>query len=86
MIKPNSKAFAITRIPDEEDVPKIFGKKLSCKMDESINVVLSRIEYKLLSIDENKLPKSELIVSAIICVICEADICINSPRPLLTLL
>ena len=43
-IIPKSKEFAINKIPLLVDVPKIFSKFLSCKIFESINVILSAIK------------------------------------------
>ena len=69
MNTPFSKEFAINKIPLEVEVPKIFSKFLSFKISELIKVISSNREYKLLSIELNKLPKIVFIVSIIICVI-----------------
>lgn len=66
---PKSKEFAINKIPLDVDVPKIFSKFLSFKISELIKVISSNKEYKLLSIELNKLPKIVFIVSIIIWVI-----------------
>lgn len=66
---PKSKEFEINKIPLVVEVPKIFSKLLSLKISELTNVISSNKEYKLLSIEPNKLPKIVFIVSIIICVI-----------------
>jgi hypothetical protein len=68
-MKPRSKELAISKIPLEVDVPKIFSKFLSCKISELTNVTSSKTEYKLLSIEAKRLSKIELIVVIIVCVI-----------------
>ena len=68
-IIPRRRELAINKIPLDVDVPKIFSKFLSFKISEFIKVISSNKEYKLLSIELNKLPKMVLIVSIIIWVI-----------------
>ena len=63
---PKSSELAISKIPLDVDVPKIFSKFLSFKIFEFTNVTSSKTEYKLLSIELNKFPKIVLIVSIII--------------------
>ena len=63
-----SKEFAISKIPLEVEVPKIFSKFLSFKISGPIKVTLSNTSYKLLSIELNKVSNIVLIVSIIICV------------------
>lgn len=63
---PKSRELAINKIPFDVEVPKIFSKLLSFKIFEFIKVISSNKEYKLLSIELNKLPKIVLIVSIII--------------------
>lgn len=64
-IIPKSNEFEINKIPLEAEVPKIFSKFLSFKISELIKVISSNKEYKLLSIELNKLPKIVFIVSII---------------------
>ena len=68
-MKPNNKEFAIIKIPSDVEVPNICSKVLSVNISVLINVILSKAEYKLLSIDENNFSNIELIVSIIACVI-----------------
>ena len=53
-MKPNNNEFAINNIPLDVFVPNKFSKFLSFKISELIKVISSKVEYKLLSIDENK--------------------------------
>lgn len=64
-----NKEFAINKIPFVVDVPNIFSKLSFFKISELINVMLSKVEYKLLSIEPNNCSKIVLIVDIIVVVI-----------------
>ena len=61
--------LVIKSIPFCELVPNMFLNNLSFKISELINVMSSKIVYKLLSIEENRFSKREFIVFIIISVI-----------------
>ena len=62
----NNSELAIKSIPEVVDVPKIFSKKLFFKISELIKVILSNVEYRLLSTEPNICSKIKFIVEIIV--------------------
>ncbi|NLC88385.1 MAG: hypothetical protein GX682_06475 [Clostridiaceae bacterium] len=70
-MKPTNKELEIINKLLENELPNKFSKKDSFKISSLTNNNLSKIKYKLLSMEENKLLKILLIVSIIVWVILE---------------
>ena len=68
-MNPTRSEFAISKMPLEVVVPNNFSKFWLFKISESIKVISSKREYKLLSIDANNVSKILFIVSIIVWVI-----------------
>ena len=79
---PKSKEFAINNIPFEEDVPNILLKYGEFKISVLIKTISSNIEYKLLSIEENKFSKIVFIVDIIELAILVFDVSSNKSHPI----
>ena len=79
---PKSSEFAISNNPFWEDVPNILSKYGVSKISESMKVISSRAEYKLLSIEENKFWNIVFMVSIIVLVILTFDVSSNLSHPI----